>query len=115
MGQAELVQDPNHIALALEEIASLLQLSGEGHKARAYARGAQIVVALGPELGALVREGRLTEVEGIGPSLSRQISELWTTGASSLLTRLHATYPEGSAELASLPGVTRRRMQLLRD
>ncbi|HKU43642.1 MAG TPA: PHP domain-containing protein [Polyangiales bacterium] len=109
------MHDPDYVALALEEIASLLELSGEAHKARAYARGAQLVFALGPELAALVRDGRLTEVEGIGPSLSRQITELWTTGSSSLLTRLHATYPEGSAELASLPGVTRRRLQVLRD
>ena len=113
--QAEQVQDPARIALALEEIASLLQLNGESHKARAYARGATIVVTLGQELESLVRDGQLTEVEGIGPSLSRQISELWNTGSSSLLTRLHATFPEGSAELASLPGITPRRMQALRE
>jgi DNA polymerase (family X) len=109
------VQDPGRIALALEEISNLLQLSGEGHKARAYARGASIVLALGPELGPLVREGQLTQIEGIGPSLSKQISELWNSGSSSLLTRLRATYPEGSAELALLPGITPRRMQLLRE
>jgi len=109
------MQEPDHIALALEEIASLLELSGEGYKARAYARGAQIVSALGPELGDRVRAGELTEVEGIGPSLSRQIGELWATGSSSLLARLRETFPEGSAELASLPGITVRRMRLLRE
>jgi DNA polymerase (family 10) len=109
------VQDPRSIALALEEISNLLQLSGEGHKARAYARGAAIALALGPDLAALVREGQLTRVEGIGPSLSRQISELWNTGSSSLLTRLRSTYPEGSVELALLPGITPRRMQMLRE
>lgn len=109
------VQDCGRIAVALDEIASLLQLSGEGHKARAYARGAVAVVALGPELETLVSEGRLTEVDGIGRSLSRQISELWNTGSSSLLTHLRKTFPEGSAELASLPGITLRRMQALRE
>jgi DNA polymerase (family 10) len=109
------VQDPASIALALEEIASLLQLSGEGYKSRAYSRGALIVAALGSDLGLLIREEQLTAVEGIGPSLSRQITELWNTGRSYLLTRLQETYPEGSAELANLPGITPRRMQALRE
>jgi DNA polymerase (family 10) len=109
------VSDPASIALALEEIATLLQLSGEAYKARAYTRGAMIVAALGADLGGLVREEQLTAVDGIGRSLSRQITELWNTGGSSLLTRLRETFPEGSAELANLPGVTPPRMKVLRE
>lgn len=109
------MEDTSRIALALEEIASLLELSGERHKARAYARGADIVATLGNELAVFVRDGRLTDIDGIGASLARQIEELWTTERSSLLERLHATYPEGSVELASLPGITTRRLSLLRE
>ena len=107
---------PPEVAQALGEIATLLGLGSESKfKAEAYARGAQIVAALGDELDLLIREGALTAIEGIGPSLSKQIQELAQTGRSSLLERLRAEYPPGAAELAQLPGMTLRRIRALSE
>jgi DNA polymerase (family X) len=108
--------DAAQIARTLAEIATLLGLSEGGRfKADAYARGAQVVSGLGDELGPLVSAGRLTDIEGIGASLSKQIAELYGTGRSSLLDKLRAEFPPGTAELATLPGMTLRRIRALHE
>src|SRR5688500_11708374 len=78
---AETVSDHLHVARAFDEIALLLALSGESaFKVRAYERGAQIVMDLGERLDALIEEGQLTDVEGIGEKLATPITELTSTG-----------------------------------
>jgi len=116
------MEDPARIALALDEIASLLTLSaqrerdaGGRFKAQTFERGSHIVRGLADQLATLIAEGRLTDIEGVGPSLSRQINELWSTGSSSLLTRLRAEHPEGAAELSRLKGMTNKRIALVSD
>jgi len=107
--------DNREVHGALAEIAVLLGLSPEGRfKAEAYQRGAQIVATL-PELAALVEAERLTEIDGIGASLSAQISELVRTGRSALLERLRSQYPKGAAELSGLPGMTLRRIKAVSE
>jgi DNA polymerase (family X) len=108
------VGDAKLVERALEDIAVLLSFSAQGRfKAQAYERGAEIVASLSFELGPVIEAGRLTEIEGIGPSLSKQILELWSTGSSSLLERLRAENPPGAAELARVPGMTPKRIQAL--
>lgn len=106
--------DAKTVERALEDIAVLLSFSPQGRfKAQAYERGAEIVAALSFELGPVIEAGRLTEIEGIGPSLSKQIVELWTRDTSELLERLRAEHPPGAAELARVPGMTTKRIQAL--
>jgi DNA polymerase (family 10) len=109
------VHDPLFISSALEEIAALLKLAGEGYKARAYARGAERAAALGEQLSALITDGSLIEMPDIGRSLAKQISALWHTGSSPLLEHLRVEFPPGSAELSRVPGLTARRIKLLRE
>jgi DNA polymerase (family 10) len=115
VGHTHGVHDPVLVRSALEEIAALLGLAGEGFKARAYARGAELVAALGDQLGPMITAGDLRELPGIGASLSKQIGELWQHGTSPLLERLRIEYPPGSAELSRVPGLTARRIKLLRE
>jgi DNA polymerase (family 10) len=108
------VHDASQIARALEDIAALLALSGESRfKIIAYERGVSIVENLGERLGPLVADGSLTGLEGIGPGLAKQITELWNTGESSLLSELRARHPEGAAELLRVAGMTPRRVKLV--
>jgi len=108
------MQDFRHVARSLEEIAALLRLgSGERFRLRAYEHAARIVRTLGPELGRLVEQAELPRLSGIGPALSRQIEELWNRGTSSYLERLRGEYPAGAAELASIPGMTLKRIREL--
>ena len=108
------VQDSRLVSRGLEEIAALLRFQEQPKfKLQSYERAAQIVDTLGNDLGPLVEQDRLRELQGIGPSLSRQIQELWNTGSSEYLTRLRQTEPEGAAELVRVPGLTPKRIRTL--
>ena len=108
------MQDNDEVAQRLEEIAGLLAFAGEARfKVKAYERAAAIVRTLGPDLGHLVEQDRLTTLEGIGSTLSRQIQELWNTGASAFLLRLRNEHPAGAAELIQVQGLTPRRIRAL--
>src|SRR5262245_28707784 len=104
------------IAAALQEIATLLELKGGEHfKARAYKRGASSVAALNEDLGKLIKENRLTLVKGIGQGLAKQITELYTTGESSLLKDLRGSMPPGIVELSRVRGLNVKKVQLLHE
>jgi DNA polymerase (family 10) len=117
------MRDAHHVARGLDEIALLMRASARrvrgaerpGYKARAYAHGAQVVAGLSEQLATLVEEDRLEHIEGIGPSVSRQIKELWHNGRSGLLERLRAEHPPGAGELLSLPNMTPRRVRALHE
>jgi DNA polymerase (family 10) len=108
------MRDVKTVELALAEMAILLRLSGEPrYKVAAFETAADIVAAIGDDLGPLVEADRLIEVPGFGKSLERHIRELWTTGTSSALEQLRAKLPRGAVELAPLDGMTLRRMRTL--
>jgi len=107
------MQSTAEVAHGLREIAALLIFAGAPKfKVTAYARAADVVETVG-EIGPLVEQERLSELEGIGPALSAQIRELWQTGRSELLERLRSEQPVGAAELVQLAGMTPRRIRLL--
>jgi DNA polymerase (family X) len=110
------MQSTRQVALSLEEIAALLEFAGESRfKVQAYQRAAEVVNTLGEELGPLVEQGRLQELEGIGATLSRQLEELWNTGSSEYLVRLRSDQPPGVGELIQVKGLTPRRIRSLHD
>lgn len=110
------MQNAPSVASALEELAALLELTGEPRfRVAAYRHAANIARELGPGLGPLVEEDRLRGLQGIGPTLSRQLQELWNTGSSRHLEQLRAQLPAGAAELAQVRGMTLRRIRLLHE
>src|SRR5688572_19336162 len=110
------MQSTRQVSLALEEIAALLEFAGESRfKAQAYRRAAEVVDTLGDELGPLVEQGRLQELEGIGATLSHQLEELWNTGSSEYLVRLRSAQPPGVGELLQVKGLTPRRIRSLHE
>jgi DNA polymerase (family 10) len=109
------MQSSAEVSGGLREIAALLIFAGAPKfKVTAYARAADVVDTVG-EIGPLVAQDRLSELEGIGPALSAQIRELWQTGRSQLLERLRSEQPAGAAELVQLAGMTPRRIRLLHE
>jgi DNA polymerase (family 10) len=110
------VQDGREVSLGLDEIAALLEFSGASRfKVIAYRRAAEVVNTLGNELGPLVEQRRLEELEGIGSTISRQIDELWNSGTSELSIRLRSELPEGVGELMQVRGLTPRRIRTLSE
>ena len=104
------------IAAALQEIGILLELKGgEYFKARAYKRGARAVAELTEDLGKLIKENRLTFVNGIGHGLATQIQDLYATGQSTFLNELRAQMPAGIVELSRVPGLSVRKIDALQS
>jgi DNA polymerase (family 10) len=92
------------IARALREMAALLDASGgETFKARAYARGAEVLERLDANLGDLVTRRRLTTLPGIGPALAAMITDLYQTGRSQTLEEQRQRVPPVVLELSRIP------------
>ena len=92
------------IARALREMAGLLDASGqETFKARAYARGADVLERLDADLDELVARRRLTTLPGIGPALAAMITELYQTGRSQALEAQRQRVPAVALELSRIP------------
>lgn len=95
------------IAEILEEIGTLLELKGENpFKVRAYRSGARVLESIEEkELAALVANGGLEEVPGIGQALAQKIAELHTTGKLGFYEKLKASVEPGLVEMLQIPGL----------
>ncbi|MDC0715198.1 DNA polymerase/3'-5' exonuclease PolX [Stigmatella sp. ncwal1] len=98
--------DKNTVVQVLRNLSLLLQLKGENaFKVRAYDTAADRLSGTPQDLGALVQEGRLQELPGIGQGLAEKITELVTTGKLGFYEELKAEYPPGLMEMLQLPDV----------
>ena len=105
--------DKHDVARALQEIALLLELKGENSfKIRAYENAARAVEGAA-DLGALVAEGKLTEIGGIGASTAARITELWKTGRMQYHEELVAATPAGYVEMMQVPGLGAKKIRVL--
>lgn len=106
---------PNReIAAALDELGDLYELDGAiAHRVLAYRNGAKAVREATRSVGALAREGRATELPGIGATLQEKIAALATEGEIPARAKLKAKYPEGLLEITRLPGVGPKRVRLM--
>ncbi|MFI5181098.1 MAG: PHP domain-containing protein [Thermoanaerobaculia bacterium] len=101
------------VAEALERIAELLALKGENpFKVRAFENAATTVAGL-PDLPALVREGKLESVKGIGKSIAVEIAALVTTGSSPALASLEEEVPSTLPALLRIPGLGTKKAAAL--
>ncbi len=103
------------VARALRELGALLQVQGENpFKVRAYEAAARSLEESREELEALVREGRLRSLPGVGEALEKKIGELHATGHTPLLDRLRSELPPGVLELMRVPELGPRKIARLR-
>lgn len=104
------------IAAVLEEIAVLLELSGENpFKSRSYSNVARQVLQSGDDIAQLAKEKRLRELKGVGDVLEQKITELVTTGQMSYHQELRAKFPETLFDLFQIPGLGAKRIKLLHE
>ena len=104
------------IAVALQEIAALMELTGGPNrfKAKAYNAGARAIQGVS-NLDQLVAEDRLTSLPRIGSALASQIKQLYLTGESSVLNGLREEFPAGIVELSTVPGLSLSKIKTLHD
>ena len=104
------------IADALQELGDLYELDGAiVHRVLAYRNAARAVREASVPVAALAREGRATELPGIGKTLQEKIVALAETGAIPATVKLKAKFPAGLVAITRLPGVGPKRARLLHD
>ncbi|HEY1778460.1 MAG TPA: DNA polymerase/3'-5' exonuclease PolX [Solirubrobacteraceae bacterium] len=105
-----------HIADALDELGDLYELDGAVvHRVLAYRNAAKVVRDAPVSVAALTREGRVTELAGIGATLEQKISDLIETGDIPAAVKLRARFPPGLLAITALPGLGPKRARRLFD
>ncbi len=109
----ERMTDRLAIVAALDELATLLELSGGNpYRARAYAKAARAIEGVA-DLERLAEEDRLKEIPGVGPSIAAAVQELRRTGTTTQLDELRADFGPGAAALARIDGLSPEKIRLL--
>ena len=98
----------------LEEIAVLLELTGENpFKSRAYQNAARNLEKLDTDFNDLVKQNRLSEIEGIGEAINTKIMELMQSGKLEYYETLKASIPPGHLEMLKINGLGSKKIHAL--
>jgi DNA polymerase (family 10) len=104
------------IAAAFEELADLYELDGAiSYRVIAYRTAARAVRDASVSVMGLTREGRVTELSGIGKTLEEKITALDQTGDIPAAQKLRAKFPTGLISVMHLPGFGPKRARRLFD
>ncbi len=110
--------DPSNteIAAALDELGDLYELDGAIiHRVVAYRNAAKAVRDASESISSLARQGRATELAGIGATIQEKVLALADTGEIPALGRLRAKFPPGLVAMTHLPGLGPKRARRLYD
>lgn len=95
----------SELARHFTQIARLLQLDGaDRFRVRAYERAADAIAAAGVDLSTAAPE-KLPQIDGIGASTAKKLTELRETGTTTMFEELRARVPQGLLELIRIPGL----------
>jgi DNA polymerase (family X) len=104
------------IAGALEELGTLYELDGAvRYRVNAYREAARVVRQSPVSVEDLAREGRATELPGIGKTLQEKIVTLVDTGAIPSAEKLKAKFPASLVEVTRIPGLGSKTARRLFD
>src|SRR6478736_3466540 len=90
--------DPSNsdLAAALDELGDLYELDGAVvHRVVAYRNAAKSIRDAPRPVAQLVREGRVTELPGVGRTLEEKLRTLVETGSIPRAEELRAKFPPG--------------------
>jgi DNA polymerase (family X) len=108
--------DPTNseIAAALDELGDLYELDGAiVHRIVAYRNAAKAIRDAPVSVSALAREGRATELPGVGGIIQEKVLALADEGAIPAAVKLRAKFPPGLLEITRLPGLGPKRARRL--
>jgi DNA polymerase (family 10) len=102
------------IAAALEELGDLYELDGAViHRIVAYRNAAKAVRDAPVSVTGLARQGRATELPGIGAIIQEKVIALADDGVIPAAAKLRAKFPAGLLEMTRLPGLGPKRARRL--
>jgi DNA polymerase (family X) len=106
----------SQIAAAFDELADLYELDGAvQYRVIAYRTAAKTVRDSSVSVAALAREGRVTQLPGIGKTLEEKVLALDQTGDIPAAEKLRAKLPVGLISVMHLPGFGAKRARRLYD
>ncbi len=106
------------IANAFEEMADLLELSGENaFRIRAYRNGAKAIRDLSESVSEMIHAGTdLTTIDGIGSTLAEKTAVLARTRSLPQLEKLRKEVPPTLREIMQVPGVgAKKAMKMFQE
>jgi DNA polymerase (family X) len=112
------MSDPTNtdIAEALDELGDLTELDGAAiYRTNAYRNAAKAVRESPVSVLGLARQGRATELPGIGATIQEKIIALADEGAIPATVKLRAKFPPGLIAMTHLPGLGPKRARRLYD
>jgi DNA polymerase (family X) len=110
------MSDPTNteIAEALDELGDLSELDGAAvYRVVAYRNAAKAVRESPVSVLGLARQGRATELPGVGGIIQEKIIALADEGAIPATVKLRAKFPPGVIEMMHLPGLGPKRVRRL--
>ena len=108
--------DPTNseIADAMDELGDLYELDGAIiHRVVAYRNAAKAIRDSTVSVAALARQGRATELAGVGSTIQEKVIALADTGEIPAAVKLRAKFPPGLVEVTRLPGLGPKRARRL--
>src|ERR1700679_1561006 len=85
--------------------AAIMEIKGEStFKAIAFSKVSRILKDMTFDVGKLCEEGKLADVEGLGASSCKIITEYVQTGRSTDFEQVAASVPAGLLPLLEIPG-----------
>ena len=104
------------IADAFEELASLYELDGAVvYRVVAYRNAAKAIREAGVSVAELTRQGRVTELSGVGKTIEEKIVALMDGGSIPSADKLKERIPSGLIEITGIPGLGPKRVRLLHE
>jgi DNA polymerase (family 10) len=104
------------IAATLDELGTLYELDGAvRYRVIAYREAARVIRQSPVSVAELTREGRVTELPGIGTTLEAKIMALLDTGEIPSAAKLKAKFPATLIAITRLPGLGAKTARRLYD
>src|SRR5579884_2278136 len=104
------------IAAIFNQIADLLEIeSANPFRIRAYRRAAATLENLADNIEALVRQGSVRDVPGIGEDLAKKIAEYLDAGNIAFFEDLKKKVPQGLVQLVNIPSVGPKTAKAIYD
>ncbi|HEX9092234.1 MAG TPA: DNA polymerase/3'-5' exonuclease PolX [Anaerolineales bacterium] len=101
------------LAKTFSMIADLLEIRGENiYKILAYRKAADSLSNLSQDINDIWKQGKLTEVDGVGKAIAEKIDELLSTGHLGFLEKLEAEVPASLAEELQVPDLGPKKVAL---
>ena len=104
------------VAEKLDDVAAMLEILGDNpFRIRAFYNGARAVEDLTGDLAAMIENGDLLEVRGIGTSIFADIKSLLATGTFDEYEKLRKKVPAGVLEMLRISGMGPKKVKAVYD